>query len=71
MLFGFALINKLKVGYFNGDPHRLIEDCQILKPAVFPSVPRLFNRIFATVKMELEKASGMQKMLIDWAVDRK
>ncbi|KAL0580215.1 medium-chain fatty acid-CoA ligase faa2 [Marasmius crinis-equi] len=35
-----------KIGYFTGDPLRLLEDCQILKPHMFPSVPRLLNRIY-------------------------
>ncbi|KAJ8093193.1 medium-chain fatty acid-CoA ligase faa2 [Marasmius tenuissimus] len=35
-----------KIGYFTGDPLRLLEDCQILKPYMFPSVPRLLNRIY-------------------------
>ncbi|KAI0313081.1 acetyl-CoA synthetase-like protein [Amylostereum chailletii] len=34
------------IGYFTGDPLRLIEDCQILKPNFFPSVPRVLNRIY-------------------------
>lgn len=35
-----------KIGYFTGDPLRLLEDCQILKPSLFPSVPRVLNRIY-------------------------
>ncbi|KAK7023957.1 peroxisomal long chain acyl-CoA synthetase 7 [Favolaschia claudopus] len=35
-----------RIGFFTGDPLRLIEDCQILKPAFFPSVPRVLNRIY-------------------------
>lgn len=35
-----------RIGYFTGDPLRLLEDCQILKPHMFPSVPRLLNRIY-------------------------
>ncbi|KAJ7771702.1 hypothetical protein B0H16DRAFT_1514415 [Mycena metata] len=35
-----------KIGFFTGDPLRLIEDCQILKPAFFPGVPRVLNRIY-------------------------
>ncbi|KAJ6500495.1 hypothetical protein C8R45DRAFT_1051694 [Mycena sanguinolenta] len=35
-----------RIGYFTGDPLRLIEDCQILKPAFFPGVPRVLNRIY-------------------------
>ena len=35
-----------KIGYFTGDPLRLLEDAQILKPEFFPSVPRVLNRVY-------------------------
>nr|GAT59645.1 acetyl-CoA synthetase-like protein [Mycena chlorophos] len=35
-----------KIGFFTGDPLRLIEDVQILKPEFFPGVPRVLNRIY-------------------------
>ncbi|KIL69616.1 hypothetical protein M378DRAFT_1048314 [Amanita muscaria Koide BX008] len=35
-----------KIGYFTGDPLRLLEDAQILRPQFFPSVPRVLNRIY-------------------------
>jgi long-chain acyl-CoA synthetase len=35
-----------KIGYFTGDPLRLLEDAQLLKPNFFPSVPRVLNRIY-------------------------
>ena len=35
-----------KIGYFTGDPLRLLEDAQILKPHFFPSVPRVLNRVY-------------------------
>ncbi|KAJ7349209.1 long-chain-fatty-acid-CoA ligase [Mycena albidolilacea] len=35
-----------KIGFFTGDPLRLIEDCQILQPSFFPGVPRVLNRIY-------------------------
>ena len=34
------------VGYFTGDPARLLEDVQVLKPHFFPSVPRVLNKIY-------------------------
>jgi long-chain acyl-CoA synthetase len=34
------------LGYYTGDPLRLLEDCQILKPAMFAGVPRILNRIY-------------------------
>lgn len=35
-----------RIGYFTGDPLRLLEDAQILKPNFFPSVPRILNRVY-------------------------
>lgn len=37
-------------GYYQGNPLKLTEDCQVLKPTIFPSVPRLFNKIYAKLK---------------------
>ena len=34
------------VGYFTGDPLRLMDDAQALKPHIFPSVPRVLNRVY-------------------------
>lgn len=34
------------VGYFTGDPTRLLDDVQALKPHFFPSVPRVLNKIY-------------------------
>jgi len=44
-----AVMKGFRIGYYTGDPARLLEDCQHLKPAFFPSVPRLFNRIYAAI----------------------
>ncbi|KIP07574.1 hypothetical protein PHLGIDRAFT_89325 [Phlebiopsis gigantea 11061_1 CR5-6] len=33
------------LGFWSGDPVRLLEDMQILKPTFFPAVPRVLNRI--------------------------
>lgn len=35
-----------KIGYFSGDPLRLLEDAQLLRPNFFPSVPRVLNRVY-------------------------
>jgi len=34
------------IGYFTGDPLRLLDDVQTLKPQYFPSVPRVLNKIY-------------------------
>lgn len=37
------------VGFFRGDVKTLVQDMQVLKPDVFPSVPRLANRLYDKV----------------------
>lgn len=50
-LFATTLIHGMKCGYYNGDPLKMIaEDLQVLKPTFFPSVPRLYNRIYGKIK---------------------
>lgn len=34
------------IGYFTGDPLRLLDDVKALKPHLFPSVPRVLNKIY-------------------------
>jgi len=38
-----------RIGYFNGNTNRLLEDCQSLQPNIFPSVPRLYNKLYAKI----------------------
>ena len=38
-----------KIGFFGGNVLKLTEDMRILKPTVFPSVPRLYNKIYGRI----------------------
>ena len=38
-----------RIGYFRGDVKLLTEDMMTLKPTIFPTVPRLLNRIYDKV----------------------
>ncbi|KAK7112147.1 hypothetical protein V1264_011645 [Littorina saxatilis] len=38
------------IGYFSGDIRKLTEDLMELRPSIFPTVPRLLNRIFDKVQ---------------------
>lgn len=51
-----ALLMGYKIGYYSGDPLKLLEDAQILKPEIFPAVPRILNRIAG--KLTEAKAAG-------------
>jgi len=45
-------------GYWQGNPQKLMEDLQELKPTLFPSVPRLLNRIYAKIKADFDSKTG-------------
>lgn len=56
------------IGYYSGDPLRLVEDCQVLKPTSFPSVPRLYNKIFSILNAKLNAAGGCKTWLAHHAI---
>jgi long-chain acyl-CoA synthetase len=58
------------LGSFTGDPLRLLEDCQALKPTFFPSVPRILNRIYQSA-MVAGSVPGLKGALFKRAVDAK
>lgn len=70
-MFAASLVNKIATGFYQGDPLKLTEDCQVLKPAFFPSVPRLYNRIYGKITSTLEQAGSCKKWLIDKALATK
>lgn len=39
-----------RIGFFQGDVRKLMDDIKELQPTVFPSVPRLLNRVYDKVK---------------------
>ncbi len=39
------------VGFYRGDVAVLLEDIEELQPTLFPSVPRLYNRIYDKVRV--------------------
>ena len=42
-------INGCQVGFYRGDVKLLMDDIGALKPTVFPTVPRLLNRVYDKV----------------------
>ena len=55
------------IGYGTGEPLRLLEDMQILKPNFFPCVPRVLNRIYQS-GMAAASKPGIQGSLFRYAV---
>lgn len=59
-----------RIGYFTGNPLRLLEDAQILKPDFFPSVPRVLNRIYQAA-MVGGNVPGIKGKLFNKAIQTK
>jgi long-chain acyl-CoA synthetase len=59
-----------RIGYFTGDPLRLLEDTQVLKPNFFPSVPRVLNKIYQSA-MVAGNAPGLKGAIFKRAVKTK
>lgn len=51
------------IGFYRGDVLLLVEDIALLRPTVFPSVPRLFNRIYDKLVVGTVKAPGLRGTL--------
>ncbi|KAK0553014.1 medium-chain fatty acid-CoA ligase faa2 [Tilletia horrida] len=65
-----CLRNGSAIGFFNGDVTRLMEDCQVLQPSLFATVPRVINRIASLVWQQAEGA-GLKAKLLKHALDVK
>lgn len=52
-----------KYGLFGGDVFKLKEDLAILKPTLFASVPRLFNKFHDTIKAKSAELTGCKSGL--------
>jgi long-chain acyl-CoA synthetase len=59
------------IGFFRGDVTLLLDDIAALRPTIFPSVPRLFNRIYDKVMMGVNSASIIRRTLFDLAFSSK
>ena len=59
------------VGYgiaFLPDPLQAAAALATVKPTVFPSVPRVYEKIHTAVVGKFDDATGVQRKLIDWAL---
>src|ERR671937_1471736 len=53
---------------FCADPYRVAEALPQVRPTVFPSVPRLFEKTHTAVMSALEEAHGVKRLLGRWAL---
>ncbi len=71
----FALLIQLgtfdlgaTLAYWERDPLRILPNLSEVKPTYFPSVPRIFEKIYTAATSSVEKEGGLKKAVFDWAI---
>jgi long-chain acyl-CoA synthetase len=71
----FALLIQLgsfdlgaTIAYWEGDPNKIVPNLGELKPTYFPSVPRIFEKIYTAANSGMEKEGGAKKAIFDWSI---
>jgi long-chain acyl-CoA synthetase len=53
---------------FCPDPYRVREALKAVRPTILPSVPRVYEKIHATIAGRFDELSGPRRLLADWAL---
>lgn len=61
----------MKMCFTGGDIQKLKEDLQVIRPTIFGSVPRLFNRFYDLIQDQFRAKQGIAKSILDSAVAAK
>jgi long-chain acyl-CoA synthetase len=71
----FALLIQLgsfdlgaTIAYWERDPLKIMPNLAELKPTYFPSVPRIFEKIYTAANSGMEKEGGLKKAIFHWAI---
>jgi long-chain acyl-CoA synthetase len=71
----FALLIQLgsfdlgaTIAYWERDPLKILPNLGELKPTYFPSVPRIFEKIYTAATSGMEKVGGIKKAIFEWSI---
>jgi long-chain acyl-CoA synthetase len=56
------------LAYWERDPLKIVPNLADVKPTYFPSVPRIFEKIYTAATAAVEKEGGLKKTVFDWAI---
>jgi long-chain acyl-CoA synthetase len=56
------------LAYWQRDPLKIMSDLAEVKPTYFPSVPRIFEKIYTAATASAEKAGGLKQAVFNWAI---
>ena len=54
---------------FCSDPYAVADALLKVRPTVFPSVPRVYEKIHTAVLAAFDEATGARRRIVDWALD--
>uniref|UniRef100_A0AAR2KU56 Arachidonate--CoA ligase n=1 Tax=Pygocentrus nattereri TaxID=42514 RepID=A0AAR2KU56_PYGNA len=60
-----------RIGFFQGDIRLLSDDMKVLRPTIFPVVPRLLNRMYDKVRDSSAATHLLKRWLLNFAAKRK
>ncbi len=56
------------IAYWERDPLKIMPNLAELSPTYFPSVPRIFEKIYTAANSGMEKEGGLKKAIFDWSI---
>ena len=71
VVMNFCLYAAAAVGFYQGDTLKLLDDLQALRPTLFASVPRLYNRFYDKIVGGAKAKGGIAAMLFTKALNTK
>ena len=67
----YTFVRGGSIGNFGGDVRKLADDLQILKPTIFPAVPRVLNRVYDAINKSVSESNWVKRLLFSKAVKSK
>jgi long-chain acyl-CoA synthetase len=56
------------IAYWERDPLKILPNLGELHPTYFPSVPRIFEKIYTAATSGMEKEGGIKKAIFEWSI---
>lgn len=70
-MINLMMCHGSQVGFYNGEMLKLKIDISDLKPTIFASVPKMYNKLFNCVNEKVSQLTGMKKFLYNQGISAK
>jgi long-chain acyl-CoA synthetase len=57
------------LAYWEREPLKILPNLAELQPTYFPSVPRIFEKIYTAASSGVEKEGGLKKAIFNWSIE--